>query len=145
MHHFNSIPFVFHRIFHIYSIEHVVLLMSQLVSPYVCSCPCSYHVNQCKCFCPYHEARSVVYPITPEYYSSTDFPSLPINGWFKPCRYPDCFIITSERITIDAIRYPCCRNCKKRDDCSSKLKYSRYYNMIPKSPLAQEATNANPK
>jgi hypothetical protein len=108
-----------------------------------CCCECAYHTTPCKCFCPYHEAGNLIIPETPEYYIPKDFPSLPPNGWFKPCRYPDCYAVTAERVTIDQLRYPCCRICKKRDDCISKLKYIRYYSMV--SSQSPTATKVNLK
>lgn len=106
-----------------------------------CACACAYHTTPCKCFCPYHEAGHVIPPQTPDYYGAKEFPSLPINGWLKPCRFPDCYSVTAERVIIDQLSYPCCRLCKKRDDCIATLKHIRYYTMV--STQSPTATTGN--
>lgn len=55
-------------------------------------------------------------PLTPNYYSTKDFPNIPHDGWLKPCYYRNCLAITGERLQYKNVSIPCCRKCKRRPD-----------------------------
>lgn len=53
---------------------------------------------------------------TPIRYSTKDFPSLPVEGWIKPCYYEGCRMATAERFRYNNYRIPCCRTCIKNSN-----------------------------
>lgn len=56
---------------------------------------------------------------TPNYYTEKDYPSLPFEGWLKPCYYRGCRMITANRLHYKFERIPCCRKCIQRRDALS--------------------------
>jgi len=124
---------VSYRIFLVYSIEHVVPRLSMFPCMFISS-PIPPNNNSKRIVEQEpHRMMSVapdnyqrIRPKTPDYYRTKDYPSLPLHGWFKPCLYPDCGMITGNRISINMINYPCCARCKKYADCVIRLKDIRF-------------------
>lgn len=51
--------------------------------------------------------------VTKNNYSLNDFPSLPLDGWIKPCFF--CYIQTSRFIIINNDKYYMCYHCIKNE------------------------------
>jgi hypothetical protein len=61
-------------------------------------------------------------PKTPNYYSQKEYPTLPKDGWIKPCINKDCNTFTSKFLILDNKKFYCCKTCFKKFDMEEYIK-----------------------
>jgi hypothetical protein len=49
-------------------------------------------------------------------YKQSRYPTLPLEGWLKPCINQKCRIITSNTFIHNNVKYYCCKKCFNKYD-----------------------------
>ena len=62
------------------------------------------------------------HPRTINIYRDRDYPTLPKEGWIKPCINTDCRVYTSKFIIMNNKKYYCCKTCFRTYDMEDYIK-----------------------